>query len=124
MEENTLRPILIVEDDAPTRDLLRLFLENEGFEVAVAGDGRGALEHLRKRGLPCVILLDLSMPGMDGWQFMDTLARHPTWIGVPVVLLTGADGVAREDALAMGADELLHKPVDPEILTDVMDRYC
>jgi CheY-like chemotaxis protein len=124
MEENTVHAILIVEDDNPTRNLLRILLEKEGFDVAIAADGRGALEHLQAHGLPCAILLDLSMPGMDGWQFMDALARHPTWIGVAVILLTGADDVTLEDALVMGADELLRKPVDPETLLDVIDRYC
>ena len=124
MEQDVRGPVLIVEDDPITRDALRLFLEKNGLDVEVAADGGEAFDHLRAHGAPCLILLDLTMPGMDGWEFMDTLARHPTWIGVPVLLLTGAGDISREEALAMGADELLRKPVDPQALVEVIEHYC
>jgi CheY-like chemotaxis protein len=124
VEDDVVRPVLLVEDDIATRDVLRVFLEREGLEVEVAGDGAEALDRLRGGPTPCVILLDLAMPGMDGWQFMDVLSHHPCWVGVPVVLLTGAADVSREDVLALGADDLLHKPIDPEALLGVIDRYC
>jgi CheY-like chemotaxis protein len=124
MEESAYQRVLLVEDDAPAREAMRQLLEREGLDVAVAADGSEALDFLRTHGPPHLILLDLSMPGMDGWAFMDALARHPTWLGVPVVVLTGAGGVAAEDVRALGADDLLHKPIDPDELIAIVSRYA
>jgi CheY-like chemotaxis protein len=115
--------ILIVDDDPATSDVLRLFLEHEGHNVIVAAEGGEALRLLREQGPPSLILLDLGMPGLDGWGFMDVLARHPEWSGVPVVVLTGDKHVTPGELLALGADDLLHKPVTPEELLATVDRY-
>jgi len=78
VEESVYQKVLLAEDDPATRESVRLLLEQEGLDVAVVADGREALRFLRENGPPHLILLDLSMPGMDGWTFMDALTRHPT----------------------------------------------
>ncbi|SRR5579885_1772948 len=115
--------ILIVEDEPATLDVLRVFLEHEGYETAAARDGREAIHFLRRRGPPALILLDLAMAGMDGVGFMDALARHPEWAGVPVVVLTGDRAVSADEVQALGADVLLRKPASPEELLAAVDRY-
>ena len=124
MEESVYQTVLLAEDDAATRQAMRLLLESEGLDVALAADGDEALRFLRENGPPHLVLLDLSMPGTDGWAFMDALTRHPMWLGVPVIVLTGAAGVSAEDVRALGADDLLHKPVDPDELLAIVSRYA
>ncbi len=84
------RPVLLVEDDPPTREALRRTLEGEGWEVRLASDGQQALEHLSLEA-PCMIVLDLMLPGMDGFQLLAHLSEHPAWSGVPVVVVTARD---------------------------------
>jgi len=84
------RPILIVDDDPDVRTLLRRMLEREGYRVAEAEHGRAALVRLA-HGLPGVILLDLMMPEMDGFEFLVELRRHETAHAVPVVVVTAKE---------------------------------
>ncbi len=80
-------PVLVVDDDEATRDMLRRILEKEGWQVAEAENGRLGLEQLAQF-LPSLILLDLMMPEMDGFEFIEELRRHAQWRRVPVVVLT------------------------------------
>jgi CheY-like chemotaxis protein len=115
--------ILLIDDDLETVEVIRLFLEREGYEVAGARDGAEALRVLTERGEPGLILLDLAMPGMDGWGFMDALARHPRWIGTPVFVLTASWKVSAADVLDFGADGLLRKPLATGELLATVERY-
>ena len=96
------RPVLIVEDDAPLRELLRRMLEREGYAVVEAEHGRAALDRLRE-GAPGVILLDLMMPVMDGFEFLAELRREDAWRGIPVIVLTARDLSAEERELLNGS---------------------
>src|SRR5262249_47151194 len=89
------RPVLIVEDDAPLRELLRRMLEREGYAVVEADNGQAALERLRD-GTPGVILLDLMMPVMDGFEFLVERRREDLGRDVPVIVLTAMDLSAEE----------------------------
>jgi CheY-like chemotaxis protein len=124
MEESDYQKVLLAEDDPVTRQSIRSLLEQEGLDVAVAADGGEALRYLHENGPPHLILLDLSMPGMDGWGFMDALTRHPTWLGVPVIVLTGAGDVTADDVRDLGADDLIRKPIDAEDLLATVSRYA
>jgi CheY-like chemotaxis protein len=115
--------ILLVDDDRDTSDILRFFLEREGYEVRLADEGGEALRLMAQHGEPDLILLDLTMPGLSGWGVMDALARHPRWVGTPVVVLTASWEVTEEDVLAFGADGMLHKPVKPDDLLATVERY-
>jgi hypothetical protein len=82
--------ILVVEDDATTREMLRRMLEKEGWGVTEAGNGREALEWVAERR-PAMILLDLLMPEMDGFEFIEALRKQDKWRSIPVVVITAKD---------------------------------
>lgn len=82
--------VLVAEDDATTREMFRRMLEKEGWEVATADNGKTALERVAIRE-PDLILLDLMMPEMDGFQFLTELRQHPQWRSLPIVVITAMD---------------------------------
>jgi CheY-like chemotaxis protein len=88
--EGQTRSALVVDDEQEARDLLRRLLESDGWYVATADNGRLAIEKL-KEAKPAVILLDLMMPEMDGFQFVDELRKQPDWRDIPVVVITAKD---------------------------------
>ncbi|GJD54651.1 Autoinducer 2 sensor kinase/phosphatase LuxQ [Methylobacterium dankookense] len=112
--------ILVIDDDAATRDLLARFLEREGFRVARAEDGRQGLE--RARALrPCAILLDVTMPRMDGWAVLRALRADPDLGATPIVMVTVLD--EQNLAFSLGASDYLQKPIDWPSLKAVTDRF-
>ncbi len=106
-------PILVVDDDPDIREALSGVLELEGYEVSAFGDAREALAWLEAGHVPVVVLLDLMMPGMNGWQFLAALDERPALGRLPVIVLTGA---RESDGLHVSA--LLKKPVDLDVLLD------
>ena len=114
--------VMIVEDDRDTREMLGRFLELEGFEVQTAENGQLALEALRTTGDPCVILLDLMMPVMNGWQFREAQASDPRFAKIPVIVVTAAG--ARDDIPPIDADGWVPKPVDFDCLLATIDSFC
>ena len=115
--------VMIVEDDRDTREMLGRFLELEGFDVRTAANGQLALEALDEdAAAPEVILLDLMMPVMDGWQFREHQRRDPRFSDIPVVVVTAAG--PREDIPAISADAWLSKPVDFDRLLATIDSLC
>jgi CheY-like chemotaxis protein len=122
-----LSRILIVEDDDALRTVLADFLEQRGYEVACAGDGRAALDVLEAHGArpaPSAILLDLAMPVMDGWAFRAAQRSDPRFADIPTIVLSeslGTDGRALEELAPAAA---FAKPFDLERLLDVLRRAC
>jgi CheY-like chemotaxis protein/anti-anti-sigma regulatory factor len=102
--------ILVVDDDDDLRDVLKWLLEREGYTVTCAADGREALELLRTGGRPALILLDLMMGGMDGWQFRQEQRHDPTIAAIPVVIISATADVPRS-AAELGVAGYLQKPV-------------
>jgi CheY-like chemotaxis protein len=82
--------VLVVEDDVETQEIIRRLLENVGIQVMAAENGRVALERLAE-GQPGLILLDLMMPEMDGFQFVDHVRQHEVWRTIPIVVVTAKD---------------------------------
>jgi CheY-like chemotaxis protein len=115
------KTILVVEDDAATRDALVLILSDRGFTVLGAANGQEALGVLRGATRPDLILLDLMMPIMDGWQFRREQGRDPALAAIPVVVLS-ADGNVQQKAASLRAADYLQKPVDVEHLLEVVRR--
>jgi CheY-like chemotaxis protein len=111
--------ILVVDDDLDARNALADVLEDEGYIVACARNGKEALEHLRAQPRPSLVILDLLMPEMDGWQFRTEQMRDPAISGIPVVVLTALHQTREFDC-----SELLHKPADLNRLLQVLSRYC
>jgi CheY-like chemotaxis protein len=121
-QPDPMASVMIVEDDRDTREMLARFLELEGFDVREAANGQAALEALREDSRTCVILLDLMMPVMNGWQFRKAQSNDPELSKIPVVVVTAAG--AREQIPAIDADAWLAKPVDFDRLLATIDPLC
>jgi signal transduction histidine kinase/CheY-like chemotaxis protein len=111
--------VLVVEDDARSADLLRVYLEGAGHEVAVARDGIEGLE-LARRTRPRAVVLDVLLPRLDGWELLARLKRDADTAAVPVVIVSMLD--ERGAGFALGAAEYLVKPVDRDALLTAVSR--
>jgi CheY-like chemotaxis protein len=121
---STRRSVLVVEDNEDIRDAVAESLEDAGYGVRVAANGAIAMNALRESSdLPCLILLDLMMPVMDGAQFLQEMRRDPRLSVLPVVLVT-ADGSAVTKATALGTHGGLRKPVQLDDLLSTVAKYC
>jgi CheY-like chemotaxis protein len=116
------KTILVVEDDCDVRDALIELLEYRGYLVVGAANGREALDRLRSSTRPALILLDLMMPVMDGWQFRAEQLRDPSLAPIPVVVIS-ADGNVPQKAAAIGVASYLQKPVEADALLSAIERY-
>lgn len=115
--------VLIVEDDEDLREDLAFVLERRGYRVASAAHGAEALERLEELDTPCLVLLDLMMPIMDGWALRSELLADPGRSSIPIVLLSARDDVA-EEAERLQAVDYVGKPVDLAKLNSLVDAYC
>ena len=115
--------VLIVDDDHDMRSALSETLEMEGHQTACVSNGQEALDHLRTGDAPCLILLDLMMPVMNGWQFRERQLENRALAGIPLVVIT-ADGNAASKARELSADDYLRKPLRPEELLATVAKYC
>lgn len=115
--------ILVIEDDAQNRYLARFLLEARGHHVLIAEDGPSGID-LARRERPDLILLDIQLPGMDGYAVARTLKDDPALKAVPIVVVTSYAMVGdREKALANGADGYLEKPIDPDTFAAEIERF-
>ena len=103
--------VLVVDDDAEVRDLLRVALSADGYHVAAVSNGRDALHHLRSQAETCIIVLDLILPVMDGAQFRRVQLQDRSLAWIPIIVMSGADDAYRR-ARELGARHLLRKPLD------------
>ncbi|MEJ7669492.1 MAG: response regulator [Casimicrobiaceae bacterium] len=114
--------LLLVEDNVDLRETVRDLLESQGYAVEVAGNGAVALEILRAGCTPCLILLDLMMPVMDGYRFCLERAEDSTLASIPVVIFSA---MAKLDAsLPAGVEKVLRKPVSVEAILGTVEQYC
>ncbi len=114
--------ILLVEDDRDVRESIAEVLAEEGYRVSVAKTGVDALEQLGKsQRLPAVIVLDLMMPVMDGWEFWSLQQNHREWASIPVVVIS-ADTNAKDKASALRPIACLRKPLDIDELLAILVR--
>jgi CheY-like chemotaxis protein len=113
--------VLVVEDNDDVREMMAVTLELEGHHVSTAINGRDALDKLHSGEKPCVILLDLMMPVMNGWEFRRALEQDPVLRDVPVVVVSAATS---EMAHRAHAAAHLPKPLDMDQLLDVVDNLC
>jgi CheY-like chemotaxis protein len=116
--------VVVVEDNRISREGLAVVLREEGAVVALAADGQETLAYLRSRPPPDLVLLDMMLPGIDGWGVLAERRRDPSMAAVPVLILTGL-GIASPDwAASLGAAGYLRKPVDAEGLLAEIRRCC
>lgn len=111
--------VLVVDDDASIVNTVSAVLGDEGYDVATASNGQLALRHLEDQ-VPALVLLDMRMPVMDGWQFAQEVRRRG--LDVPIVVMTAAQDAARW-AGEIGADGFVAKPFDIDDLLGAVERH-
>jgi CheY-like chemotaxis protein len=117
--------VLVVDDDADIRQALREVLEEEGYTILEASHGREALDLLRNAGTkPNLLLLDLMMPTMDGWQLRSRLREDPSLAAIPIVIMTAHAGVLRAVTNVEPPTPVLSKPLDLDRLLELVAGYC
>jgi len=115
------RTVLIVDDDESIREVMSMMLEIENFEIILAENGKDALTKLAEAPiLPCLILLDLMMPVMNGWQFVEEKEKVDAFAAIPVVVVTAF----RDKADSIKADDIVLKPIEYEGLLKTVRKYC
>ena len=116
--------IFLVDDDPDVRNALALVLRTAGYEILTAGDGQEALDALQGMAPPpCLILLDLMVPVMDGFELRVRQIEHRDLADIPVIVFSGGGDVERK-ARTLGVAAVLTKPVDTEALLEQVAHYC
>lgn len=117
----SLPTVFIIEDDIDTRDMLAKFLELEGYNVEIAANGRQALDRFSGGASACVIVLDLMMPVMDGWEFRQHQIEDARLKKIPTIVVSAA---GRDRLSQISADAYLSKPVDMDDLLQHVSQFC
>jgi two-component system, chemotaxis family, chemotaxis protein CheY len=114
--------VMIVEDDDAIRDAMQMIVEAEGYRAVVARNGKEALDYLRSRTdeHPCLILLDLMMPEMNGWEFLELRKKSDVITAIPVIVVSATS----RGKMPGNATKVLRKPVDIEQLLQHIDQFC
>jgi DNA-binding response OmpR family regulator len=120
LKKHNGKKILIIEDDADIQNFISRVLELEGYQVDKASDGKTGMEIVRKNHID-LILLDLRLPGPDGWSILRTIKRDPEFSRIPVVVITAiAEATQRKKTLRMGAASYLVKPLSAHSLIETI----
>jgi CheY-like chemotaxis protein len=112
-----------VDDDYAVLDAIKDVLEDEGYEVSLAANGLEALKELRRGSRPCVILLDLMMPVMNGWEFRREQLQDEKLAVIPTIIIT-AHNRADENTEELHASGCIRKPARPRLLLEAVGKYC
>jgi len=115
--------VLVVDDDYAVLDAMKDILEDEGYEVSVAANGLEALKELAQGPWPCVILLDLMMPVMNGWEFREKQLEDEGLAAIPTIIVT-AHNKPEVNAAELKAATSIRKPIAPALLLETIGRYC
>ncbi|MEE4213416.1 MAG: response regulator [Bacteroidales bacterium] len=117
----TEKKILVVDDSNTNIVLLESLLERNGYTVFTAGSGRQGLDSMRNM-LPDLIVLDLKMPDLGGFEFLEVLRENDDWMDIPVVILSAvSDSDSIKKAMELGATDYLTKPLDPDKVIKLAD---
>ena len=116
-------PILLVEDNLDVLDATRVLLETEGYAVATAANGADALALLRAGLRPRLIVLDLSMPVMDGWEFRHAQRADTTLLAIPTIVYSAVAANAETKA-SLAVDGVFAKGGDPGLMLDLIAALC
>jgi len=115
--------VIVADDDKVIQGVLCFFMEQAGYSVSQAYDGRKALE-MAEATPPDVMVLDWMMPELDGFELLKIWQQHPKLSGIPVIMLTGQkEGFKRADALGSGAVEYITKPFSPDFLVELIAKH-
>jgi CheY-like chemotaxis protein len=116
------KTILIVEDYADSRSLMRFMLESNGYAVIEASNGEEAVETVKSH-VPDLILMDMSMPVMDGLTATRILRKFDATARLPIIAVTAYGKSYYRQAMEAGCDDLINKPLDPRVLEPILDQY-
>ena len=116
--------VLLVEDDYYTREGFILIIQRAGLDVVAAVNGREGLERLRDGLRPCLIVLDMAMPDMDGFQFRREQLADSSIADIPVAVMSGGGWAVEADARKLGLAVFLRKPVDPDAFLAALTKHC
>jgi CheY-like chemotaxis protein len=116
--------VMIVEDDEDIRADLTAILRVKGFSVEESANGRDALARLRGGARPCLIVLDLMMPVMNGWELRDAMRADAALKSIPVVVVSGAGRISDQESAALQPTAVLVKPFELSQLLELVGRYC
>jgi CheY-like chemotaxis protein len=120
MSDPLRKTVLLVEDDLDLRNVIADVLRDNGYAMLLAANGEEALQRLQAEGTrPSLILLDLMMPAMNGWELLQELKSDSGFSQIPIVVLT-----AFHQTHTLGTEAYLRKPVPLETLLDTVSRYC
>ncbi|HEY1533518.1 MAG TPA: response regulator [Polyangiaceae bacterium] len=119
MTETKAHTVLIVEDEEDLREMMREALERKGYRVVTAQEGEDALKKIDGIDQLCLVLLDLLMPGMNGWDFFAKMRERPELAQVPVIVHSSASSRA-----PAGVTRVLQKPILFDRLISVVREYC
>jgi CheY-like chemotaxis protein len=114
------KSVLIIDDEDGIRETLQLALELEGYDVHTAANGKEGFEVLGRIRKPCVILLDLMMPSMNGWEFAVAMAKSERHKSIPIVVVSAFE----DQAQGLPVRSVLKKPIDLSTLLDVVHHWC
>jgi CheY-like chemotaxis protein len=117
-----LGTILVVDDDPNLQEALSDLLQSKGYDVRSADNGVSALALLRESDAPCLILLDLMMPVMDGHELLARLSADSALAKIPVVVVTA--GRHPQGSRVPGAADVLYKPFEPDRLIKIVQQFC
>jgi CheY-like chemotaxis protein len=117
--KSSAHTVLIVEDEEDLRELMQTALESRGYAVVTAEEGGEALLKLEHLERPCLVLLDLLMPGMNGWEFYTKMRERPSLEGIPVIVHSSAS-----DRAPAGVTQVIQKPITFDRLLAVVSKYC
>jgi CheY-like chemotaxis protein len=111
--------VLVVEDDPDIRETLSEVLSAEGYDVTAAANGREALDKLGVMHRPCMILLDLMMPVMNGWEFLRAIEQSADLSSIPVTVVSAAG-----HGVPIGGTRFIRKPIDLDLLLEHVRQVC
>ncbi len=125
MVELAIKSLLIVEDNAVTREHLSILLSRQGYSVRGVANGGQAMEALRAEK-PDLILLDMLLSGSsdDGWALLDKIRRHAEWCTIHVLIVTAIPVASDDWAISLGARAVVRKPIDTDALLQQIKRHC
>jgi CheY-like chemotaxis protein len=119
-----LREVLVVEDDNDLRESLSQALRDHGFTVTPVSNGQQALDVLHAGTRPSVILLDLMMPVLNGWELRDALKEDPSLARIPQLVISAYMDEAEQHVLALPPDDCIRKPFHMRVLLEAIERHC
>lgn len=120
----TAREVLVVEDDNDLRESLSQALRDHGYTVTQAENGQQALDLLHAGARPSIILLDLMMPVLNGWELRDALRDDPALADIPQLVISAYMDEAEQHVLELSPDDCIRKPFAIRVLLEAIERHC